>query len=321
MKIYFAYRTGYLPNTRHLKVFEANSILEWFQTHWYILTDSKSDAYAELLGIRVYGIPLWNDEEEIPVPESISELRESIEQYAYCEEVKGNASCLQVLTDDDEIELAWHFFDEGYVNRYPEKTSLWLTPTLPIDFGTNGLKLANKTSLVLPKGTGQGTVYYASSSIYDSSNLEGLEGIYRIDGIRLPQLLDYLRSNILERKSTESYSTTFTELKFLQFLAKQMPTADLKGVLDQASQIPISNVTGSINMDELDCYSLEDILMLDLQNQPAKSVVRASEHLYEWSTNQMGEFYDYFVLFDDVWVEKNEALAKSLGLFFKKWDF
>ena len=293
-------------------------MLEWFQSHWKALTNSEGDADEQLLGIRVYGMPLCN--EEAPVPETLSELKSAIEEYAYCEEVKVSKNCLQVLTDDDEIELVWYVFDENYANRYPEKVSLWLNPILPTSYGNNGLPIKVKNTKMIPKGSEKGYVCYGSSSIYDSSHLSDLEGMVRIEGIRLPQLPDYLRSNSFVPAPPEGEYAAFNELRLLQFLAKQMPTAELKEILGQAAKLPISDLLDSIKIEELDSQGLNDIMKLNMRNDPSKSVVQSSPHLCEWSTNALGEFQNYCVLFDDLWVEKNEALANSITQFFKKWN-
>lgn len=331
MKIYFAFRSGYEKTSKYMKTFEAESVLDWFQSNW----DAFQGEYGceeQLLGVHIYGFPIDDEEleqgQKVPPPKNLAQLRAKIEEYIYFNEIKVQVNCIQVLTDDDEIELAWYVFDEIYANQYPEKVAAWLNDYLPQDFGDEGKLLGGKFINILPKGSDKGCIYYGSSSIYDGGNFEDLEGLHKIDNVRLPEFLNYLRNHKVHTKSNKGISTGLEELKFFQFIAKQLPNADFKEILGVIGTIPLTEFN-EIDMDDIHDYTLEEVLKMGLAESelPQSSIIRVSEHCCEWNTvirlptNGILEdsFCNYFVLFDDLWVEKNKALAQNLAQFNRTW--
>lgn len=325
MKIYFAFRSGYEKTSRYVKVFEANSVLDWFQTNWNSFQEEYS-CENEILGVHVYGFPIEDEEleegQKVKPPKSISQLKSLIEEYIYSNEIKANTNCIQVLTDDDEIELAWYVFDEIYAEKYPDKVDIWFNEYLPQNFGSNGKILKKKCNLVLPKGNKKGCIYYGSSSYYDGGNIESLEGLYKIDNIRLPDILDYLRTKDIKLKEETEFCYGLDELKLMQYVAKQLPKAGIAEIFNILQQIPLTEFDrGDIDIKDIDEHTLTDVL----KSQNSKKIVsensfmKISEHCYEWNTIGMDTFHNYFVLFDDLWVEKNETLANSLQQYMRDW--
>ncbi len=324
MKIYFAFRSGYEKTTRYVKEFEADSVLDWFQKNW----DTFQGEYGceeNLLGVHVYGFPIDDEDleegQKVQKPKTLSQLKAQIEEYIYQNETKINANCLQVYTDDDEIELAWYVFDEKFIENNPDKIAIWLNGYLPTTFGNNGLKLASKCIEITPNGTENGCVYYGSNPFYDSGNFETLEGLYKIENIRLPTLLNYLRANQINVKKGAEPTYGLNELRFIQFIAKQLPTANFTEIIEMLGKMPLTELE-DIDLENLDNYSLNDIMKTNTENfEPSKSsFIKINEHCCEWNTVAMDMFHNYFVFFDDLWVEKNESFAKNLAQFTKTWQ-
>lgn len=314
-----------------MKIFEANSVLDWFQSNW----DAFQGEYSceeKILGIHVYGFPIDDDEleegQKVPAPKTISELKSKIEEHVYLNEIKTHINCVQVHTDDDEIELAWYVFDEVYAEKYPEKVAIWMNEYLPQTYGEVGQLLDGKFKNILPQGSDKGCVYYGSAAIYDSGNLESLEGLHKIENVRLPSFLNYLRNHKISFKNKSDSSYGLDELLLFQFVAKQLPNADFKDIIDILGRIPTTEF-GEVDIKNIDKYTLDDVLKIELAEPelPQSSFMNISEHLCEWNTViriPMGDeledlFKNYFVLFDDLWVEKNELLAKNLARFTKTW--
>lgn len=309
MKIYFTYRSAYEPNTRHLKEFEAESILDWFQQNWQILASEDSytsDASEKLLGKRVYGIPAWEDDEgNYPKkPENFKELLATIEKHFYNNETRGDQNCIKVDTDDDEIGLAWSIFTEKYKNENPEEVEIWFHKELPTDFSETGQKLEVEKE-ILPKGNKNGCLYYFSNPIYDGANLEDLEGVHKIENIRLPDFLDYLKSIYSENEETEN--SVSNEIGYLQYLAKNSESTDLKEVFKLFTQLPITDFDWMENYKKTPFKELTKNL-----SECEKSRINLTEHFCEISVNTMDIFHDYYLIFDDLWVEKHPLLAKSI---------
>jgi uncharacterized protein (TIGR02996 family) len=200
MTVHFVYRSHYEgPMGLHHKVFDDESVLAWFQRHWEPIEGDASWAHAEeVLGTRVYGFnTMFRNiaEHSVPRPKTNSQLTEFLEEHLYVEgEILHSPHCVQVITDDDEIQLAYYFFDDAYLKRHGPLAALllrddWQLPTMA---GEGTFQPQVKTQALRPKAKGEGTTYLVFHSYYDSENLDELLGPCRIDGVRLPDLARHL---------------------------------------------------------------------------------------------------------------------------------
>lgn len=320
MNIYLAYRSAYFPNSRFVKEFKEESILNWFQKNWEVFTKEdaeESDEYIKLLGTHIYGFPIWQvDDEPIPsLPKNFVELKSVIKKYTYSSEIIGDEECLKVLTDDDEIELAWFIFTESYKQKNIDDLSLWFSETFPLQAGIEGCKLAVDREF-LPKGSKKGCTYIVSCPIYDGANLEDLEGAYKIENIRLPDFLNHILTNELTCKNEEEYTFTLREVEFIKHIAEKSGCKDLREVLEIFSKRPITE----LHEEDYKELTFDELLNLELRNDEEKSILNYSNHFCEICINSIGEFYNYWIIFDDLWVEKNKSLAKSILRFGKSWQ-
>ena len=320
MKIYLAYRSAYYPNSRFIKSFEEETILGWFQKHWEVFTKEDAEEtqeYISVLGADIYGFPIWQDDDEpIPTkPNSFEELKTILERDIYSNEILGDEKCLKVLTDDDEIELAWFIFTEDYKQANWDDLSLWFYDEIPTEFGENGLILPAEEQ-ILPKGDGIGCTYFISCSIYDGANLEDLEGVYKLENVRLPNFLNHIKENELGADDEEEYSSPLNEINFMKYIAQKSDSSNLDEVVSICSKLPITELDET-NFNDL---TYEELLEFDFRNTPEKSKVYFSEHFCEICINSVGEFYNYWVLFDDLWIEKNPSLATSFLRFGETWE-
>lgn len=316
--LYLAYRSGYIPNNRYVKEFEEETIINWFQRYWdKFITENpeEDDEYVTALGTHIYGFPIWPyDDEPLPsMPTDFEELKNTIGKYIYNNEIQGDENCLKVLTDDDEIELAWFLFTEKYKKENFEKLSLWFHNQLPTKYGEVGTKLDVDIE-ILPQGNKEGCIYFISCPIYDGANLEDLEGCYKIENIRIPDIIDYLKENDFE-ESEKEYDYGYSELEFLQYISRVSENIDVETLFKIFSKIPITE----LDVNQYEDSTIDELLKLDLRNDKEKSKVNASEHICEISINTVGEYYNYWIVFDDLWVEENEGLAKSILCFGKEW--
>lgn len=315
--IYIAYRTGYKANYRQMASFQAESILDWFQQHWQTL---QSDKYKDLLGFDIYGLPLYQvkENEEIAKPQNMDELSDSIQRLVYCNELHADEHCLQVLTDDDEIELAWYVFDETYKQQNMDKLAVWFTkgdlPSLGelsvASTQSKQIDIADLPRLSLANDADKAT-YLVASPIYDGANLEDTCAV-KLEGVRLPELIAKL-VEIEEFEDDEIYTATST-LEYLQTIAKAINSNDITKIIAVFNQYPATEV------DEISIETFEELKEQSLGNEPEKSLLNINEHLIELGINSMGAYYNYYVMFDDLWVADNEQLATSLLHFGKGWQ-
>jgi len=327
MKIYLAYRDGYRQNTRFIKEYESDSILSWFQNNWDCFGNDGGTKFSNLMGdANIYGfrIGLLEDESYPEKPKDIEDLKKKLNYYFYVDpEVIGNEDCLQVPTDDDEIQLAWFMFTEKYKNENWENLCLWFTEEISTNFGLEGKKIEVEKHII-PEGDFEGRTYFVGCSIYDGLHLTSLSGAYSIEGVRLPGLTDYFRLNSINYNkvdSVEEHNMGFKEFKVIEILSKKAKDKELKEILEISNQIPYSEIWSYCYYKKvkLESLSIEEMLSLSSRVNETKSKLKISEHFCELSTNISDGTYNYSFLFDDLWVEENPFLAKSIIRFGTTW--
>jgi uncharacterized protein (TIGR02996 family) len=204
MPVYFIYRSHYdTPSLNYLLRFEDDTVLAWFQRHWVgVSEDNVGDHVERVFGRSVYGFgSLFRAiaEHGLKPPTSSAVLKRLLETHLY---VEGELVCrphvIQVLTDDDELEMAYYFFDDHYLAENPDKAVFLLHEDwrLPDGSGPEGFKPSGRVKKLKPKGKGAGTTYLAFLAWYDSCNLGNLEGGWSISGLRLADLPRYLATTV-----------------------------------------------------------------------------------------------------------------------------
>src|SRR5437868_3451888 len=121
MAVYFVYRCHYgAPSEKHVRRFEYDTVLEWAQAVWLEFgTDDAAYAYAkELLGgLQVYGFgDLFRAESHvrghlrIGPPQTMEDVHNWF-QSMYDPTPANGPHHVQIVTDDDEIDMAVIVFD------------------------------------------------------------------------------------------------------------------------------------------------------------------------------------------------------------------
>jgi hypothetical protein len=200
MSAYFVYRSHYEgPSAKHVKRFEDPSVLDWFRSHWQGAADMAAHRRAEeLLGCHVYGFGSLLkaiEEHGLDAPRTNAGLRDLLEEHLYVGgEIRHKPHLIQVLTNDDELGMAYYFFDDHFLAKRADRAAYLLHADwkLPAGHDDGGFKPAVSARRLTPGGPAAGTTYLAFLAYYDSGNLEDLEGAVRIEGVRLPDLTPYL---------------------------------------------------------------------------------------------------------------------------------
>jgi uncharacterized protein (TIGR02996 family) len=238
MSVYFVYRSEYEgPTGKYVKRFAERSVLAWFRNYWQALADyaAASQWVKETLGCPVYGfgsLPQAIALHSLGPPATNNELERCLREHLYVEgEIRFSSHALQVLTDDDEIELAYFFFDDLFLAGHGDRAAFLLHEDwkLPAGLGPGGFKPAVSTRKLSPKGSWDGTTYLVFLASSDSSGLTDLEGGYRIDGARLPELCRYLA----RVRPTEGWPLELLLLRS-QLFAKGKPVTREEGAFQQA---------------------------------------------------------------------------------------
>jgi uncharacterized protein (TIGR02996 family) len=203
MSVYFTYRRHNLgPSGKYTKCFDDDTVFDWFRNRWRHVPDTEevhSTWYEDTFGCpAVYGFgQLFGaiGEHSLPRPETPEQLSEYLRRHLPCSRKSLFADlphCLQVLTDDDELELAYYFYDDHYLKQHGRLAAFLLHDDwrLPASFRSGGFTSREPTDLLSPPGGKEGTVYLAVCSYQYSDNLSHPipAQALRLEGIRLPDL-------------------------------------------------------------------------------------------------------------------------------------
>lgn len=127
MPITLVYRSPYKNLTgRHIVRFDDDSILAWFQRHWNEPPyDGDVSLSEKLFGQSVYGFEAFFEsvgEHKLPVPQTDDQLGELLRSHCYAEGgMKYEPELFSVFTDDDELDLTYHFIDDRLIEREPQR--------------------------------------------------------------------------------------------------------------------------------------------------------------------------------------------------------
>ncbi len=207
MGVYFVYRSPYQgPTELYRKRFDDATVLEWFQNRWTrwigLSEEDLWDAVDMEIGTSIYGfcsIFQRISELGLPVPQTHDDLDETLQAHLYVEgEVMCEPHLIQVLTDDDELELAYYIFDDEYIQTHRDHVTFLLHEgwELPTDILPEGgfTPLLDCERLHWDEADNFGTVWMAMLSWYDSGSLD-LDPPRQIEGLRLPDLARWIASH------------------------------------------------------------------------------------------------------------------------------
>ena len=336
MSVYFVHRSHYEgPSGKHVRKLDGDSVLGWFRAVWKRAkrADDLPEWVKGELGCGVYAFETIFEaarDESLPPPKSDEELEAYLTDHLSVEgEILFEPHALQVLTDDDELELTYVFFDDHFLGEHPGRAAYLLHEDwrLPITSGERPYVPSIEAKEVDPPGPGAGMTYLVFLAFYDSMNLD-LDGPWRIDGVRLPDLADYLRD-------AEPDGDWPFELKLLR---SQLPPDDSDGsglriAMERVARLPLRQIGGTIDTSTLGLGTVEQAaaelegILKKLPPQkhgfdPSKARVSTADHIAQLCphTGWEDEMYHQWFLFDDLWAGGHPDLAEGLLRFAKRWD-
>jgi hypothetical protein len=320
--IWFVYRSHYEgPLSRRVRRLDAPSILAWFRSK---IDDARTSAAPGAvadteLGGPVYGLEsffLAVKEHTLHTPKTNIALGKMLREHLYVEggdeNIKLDAHSLRVFTDDDEVELAYYFFDDEAVATNPLLAFLLTTdPALPDGDADGGFEPTATVPPALPPGKGEGATYAALFTFYDSESLPGRVATF--PGVRLPGLAAHLRNVV-------PTSTWPVELRLLRAMVEPDDT-NLGPALTRVSAYPLSGVGGdgeakSVGTGQQSTARAEFVAAakgMKHLGDPTQSIVHSADHvavLCAHTSKDVG--FQQWVLFDDRWAGAHADLAKSI---------
>jgi hypothetical protein len=322
-------------------VLEADSVLGWFQAVWERAKQAPDaeEWVKDELGCDVYGLySIFEAAQKLslPAPASDRTLRTYLDEHLYTEgEFRFKPHALQVITDDDEIELAYYFFDDHYLNDHPGRAAYLLNEDwkLPDRSGDVPYEPGIRTKAVKPSGSGPGTTYVAFLAFYDSgglSNLDEFGAPCRIKGVRVPQLADYLGAMTpdetwpfelkLLRSQTNPDESTELRLEAALRRVTRLPVIRIGETTDGVARLGHASVAHARTQLEKFVKALKG----SPDHDASKSLVGVSDHLVQLCLHVGDLFgkdvYHQWVIFDDLWAGANQDLAEGILRFSKRWD-
>jgi uncharacterized protein (TIGR02996 family) len=203
MAVHFVLRSHYEgPSERFHARFDDATVLDWFRARWGELA-ARGYASDEVLGTRVYGFGSLGDaiaSHGLAPPATPDELAGILDSHLYVEgKLVCKPHCIQVLTDDDEIQLAYFFFDDVWLEANPDRAAFllhdgWRLPTAAEAQGAPPFSTKIKGKVLARAGEGEGLVWLCLLAFLDSDNLSELPGPLVIEGVRLEELPRWLAS-------------------------------------------------------------------------------------------------------------------------------
>ncbi len=353
MSVWFAYRSHYdLPATKFVKRFEEASLLEWFRSHCKpIAGEDEATAYADnLFGGHVRGFDYFLNrlaEGKVPPPRNNRELQAAFGWWGVEGDWLFQPHAIEGLDDDDEREMAYYLFDDVFAKKHPERVA-WLMREgweLPAEAGAGTFTPAFRSRRLGPRGRHEGATWLVFLACHDSYSLSDLTNeSYRIDGVRLPQLVRLL-SRATEAEREKEWCVALEGL--VEEAVAEGPESDPmeQALLRELRTNPHDDAPWAVYGDWLEehgrpraeLWLLERALAriggrpLHLypeestpKDTPNRSCWRVSPHVAQlcwhngtvWGKN----CFEHWALFDDLWAAANPDLANSLIRQLDRWD-
>jgi hypothetical protein len=347
MTVYFVERSFYQrPNGHSLSRVEADSVLSCFRSLWGREPDPNLGVpfLRHVLELAHRG--------ELPAPQTMEELADQVNNCVYDPQILVTDHTLQVLSDDDEIEYASHVFDDHYRAAVPPHyTALLLHDDwrLPASAAAKGrFTPAIDAAPLLPKGRDEGTTWFVLQTVEETSCLSEMRYPMRIDGVRVPQLCNYLAESTPAPGPPGGMDWPWE----LHLLRTQVPDGDISAAglrlaLERTNALHVkeldrlgdgygAGMEGDLASARRDLAEqlarLEEARktrQLAWPSDPSLSVIQAEEHLAQLCLNttapnaQYGgryEMYHQWIFFDDLWATAHPDLANGLLRYASRWD-
>lgn len=293
--IFIAYFCDYFPRMNHLHIGYGSSVIKWLENNFNDFHSCASKInYGPNCDTSKYCLP-WSIESQISVPKESEQFPTTIEELLNEGKVrqsrtgplaKGNEHILEVTTGDDEVMLVWMIFDKHYKENNFDKIAQWFYKEMPTEYGDQGIDI--KVPKVYSRnGNTKGSTYiirYENDyELYDSQ-------VLRIDNLRLPGLKQFLKEPIQDAE----------KFYHLSKLRSNEKTLSERTLIDHLVKIEKRGNKG---------YGF-----------PSKVSKKASKHMIEVisefkdNTNDIysTSSYSRWIIFDDLWIEKNYDLAMSI---------
>jgi hypothetical protein len=354
---------------RRIVHFPDETLLAWFHRHWVVAGELPGDrtesdwhdaAHARTEKIfhgGVYGFhKIWSAMmDRGSPPANVREMTEWLAGVGYPEGWLGaQPHALQIATDDDELDLAVLMFDDHFAEKHPDRVAYPLreVQALPENVKSRPAPFLWRGRMrdLRPARRGRGAVYLIFIVIHDTSWLIDLYGAFRIRGLRLPDLADYLRTVAPQILTPQEWKESWMppgawpeELRLLRWTALQAGAgADLGKILRAVDKLDphrtVRRIQESRTVEQARTFLLGDPSACERDwravakaraakksewvHERRPTFVQASRHVAQLGFSETSHLPRYessrhdqntgWLFFDDLWAASHPDLARSL---------
>jgi len=332
----FVYRSHYEgPLSKRVVHLPHASLLEWFREGW-AAPDPRAFVRESLRG-GVYGLASAFErarELGIDAPETHAALMAHLDEHLYVEgEIRHDDHMLRAVTDDDEVGLAYFFFDAHAVAEHADALAYllhedWPLPT-NVDPRAGAFDPGLEPPALRPAGDGEGATYLVLGTFYDSDSMPG--GSYVLPGVRLPGLCEHLRRVVPEPMPPTSWGYVAPwplEARLLRGLVRDGETT-VGPALARLRDYPVQGL-GQRSHRELGIdahaqavidFSTAATSLAPNSGDAALTKIEVAAHIAQVAQHVSKHFgHQQWFLFDDRWAATHPALARSLLRYGVSWD-
>jgi uncharacterized protein (TIGR02996 family) len=355
MSVYFVYRCHYgAPSEKHVRRFEHDTVLDWAKAVFKQFdTDGAAYRYAEdlldRLSVYSFGSMFFAKSGYPPRtrPETMADVHDWF-QAMYDPTPANGPHHVQIMTDDDELDMAVYVFDDHYRAANPGKADFLLLDGWELpggaasgsagDFGTI------RTERATPAGGSDGFLYATDLSPGPENLREknACDYVTRIDGLRVPELARYL----LTTAEADDQAHSLCELRDNLVRALANPTGEDAGFLAAIRDRPDEQTNWDAYSDWLQERGRpaagSHLLALALASETFSGAGRnrnwafdratvtphmaqLCKHRGRWRGEMTVEITDrdtfaQFIFFDDRWAAAHPTLAAGVLTFASRWD-
>jgi hypothetical protein len=348
--------------------FDDDTVLDWFQRNWgYLAVADRKLADQRLIEVLGHGgWPLFmpfikSAEQGLPAPARIEDVLIRMRASLGNEQVSSSSPhVVELLTEDDGEGGAVYFFDGHFLKQAGSRAAYLLHDDwrLPSGCGEGGFTPTARTTEVELAGAGPGATYAVFLVCESKYPLDDLQPALRIDGVRLPDLAQYLLA-----APDDAFPRYIRLLPALAFAGVSLPDPmdeaflstirtdpadaaswaawndwraergeELPGIgLLRAAFARMARLPGSVQYHlEWSEWGPEALLKLETNHRARlrmapKSLLHGEEHLLQMcldmSHNEEGDpYFGQWILFDDLWASAHPELADALLTWCARWD-
>ncbi|GIJ55504.1 hypothetical protein [Virgisporangium aurantiacum] len=299
-------------------------MLDWFRHGWDHAHDTDPYEWVDReLGGNVYGLDSIFDavrKRNLPRPHTIDDLRDLLHEHLYVEAddkadyIRLGERGLRVRTDDDEVDLAYYFIDDGAVVDLPDRLAFLVHDTWPLpgNAAAAGASFSHGVPVrTVQLGAAGPDCVFSVRLGWDAPdtyrNLD-LAGAVALPGLTLPDLAAHLGG--VDTSDVDGWPH---ELRLLRDLITPGDD-DLTPALHRYARLPgyHPSPAGISNTPEHDGSR---------PHPPTRSLVRVDTHIAQVARHIDDFFgFDQWFLFDTRWAAAHPDLARSLLRYTAHWD-